>query len=313
MPDGRPHAVFLASPLPGALLAALAVCAGTPPATAQSGDDGCSGERVVEEGDSLWAIARECAISVRRLRDANGLAEDDVLRAGQRLRVPPPRRGRTREGADAADPPSGGGDGATAAAGDDRAASPEAGEHAAITFRRLQNDEEITVRLFDDQGRLRRSARRSVDRLLRHVPSGRTIRIHEDLLRLLQQVADHWPGRKILVQSAVRPVVERPGKPLGNHMSGRAIDFSVDGVSNRELRDFCRTLPRAGVGYYPNSTFVHLDARDRSWYWIDYSGPGESPRYGDPGVAEPAPAEEIDGSEDGPQPASGDGTTDEHR
>jgi hypothetical protein len=51
-------------------------------------------------------------------------------------------------------------------------------------------------------------------------------------------------------------------------------------VSNRELRDFCRGLPSAGVGYYPNSWFVHLDARDERSYWVDYSRPGEAPRYG---------------------------------
>jgi len=34
-----------------------------------------------------------------------------------------------------------------------------------------------------------------------------------------------------------------------------------------------------GVGYYPNSTFVHLDVRSLPTYWVDYSKPGEPPRY----------------------------------
>jgi hypothetical protein len=38
------------------------------------------------------------------------------------------------------------------------------------------------------------------------------------------------------------------------------------------------------VGYYPNSTFVHLDVRDTPATWIDYSKPGEPPRYNTPGV-----------------------------
>jgi len=35
---------------------------------------------------------------------------------------------------------------------------------------------------------------------------------------------------------------------------------------------------RRRVGYYPNSSFVHLDVRDTNSYWVDYAGPGEAPR-----------------------------------
>ena len=39
-------------------------------------------------------------------------------------------------------------------------------------------------------------------------------------------------------------------------------------------------MKKVGVGYYPNSSFVHLDVRkDRSAFWIDYSGPGERAVY----------------------------------
>jgi hypothetical protein len=35
-----------------------------------------------------------------------------------------------------------------------------------------------------------------------------------------------------------------------------------------------------GVGFYPNSFFVHLDVRKGpSAFWIDYSGPGEGAAY----------------------------------
>jgi len=41
-----------------------------------------------------------------------------------------------------------------------------------------------------------------------------------------------------------------------------------------------RTFDKVGVGYYPNSSFVHLDVRkDHSAFWIDYSGPGERAMY----------------------------------
>ena len=59
--------------------------------------------------------------------------------------------------------------------------------------------------------------------------------------------------------------------------NGKAVDFRVTGVPNEVVRDFCRTLKNTGCGYYPNSTFVHLDVRESSAFWIDYSKPGEPP------------------------------------
>src|SRR4029079_15116981 len=65
------------------------------------------------------------------------------------------------------------------------------------------------------------------------------------------------------------------------HMKGLACDFRVDGVKTAELRDYLRkTFEKVGVGYYPNSTFVHLDVRkDKPAFWIDYSGTGEGSIY----------------------------------
>jgi hypothetical protein len=68
----------------------------------------------------------------------------------------------------------------------------------------------------------------------------------------------------------------------------------VAGVSNEELVAFCKTLPDTGCGYYPNSSFVHVDVRNPgtgSVTWIDSSGPGEAPHY----VKQwPPPPEESD-------------------
>ncbi|HEX2880808.1 MAG TPA: DUF882 domain-containing protein, partial [Polyangiaceae bacterium] len=64
------------------------------------------------------------------------------------------------------------------------------------------------------------------------------------------------------------------------HPLGHAVDFSVDGVPNTALRDFLRTQARVGVGFYPNSSFIHLDVRNRSAYWIDQAGPGQQPKPG---------------------------------
>ncbi len=50
------------------------------------------------------------------------------------------------------------------------------------------------------------------------------------------------------------------------HMDGRAIDVRLAGFSSARLRDAAIALGRGGVGYYPDSDFVHLDTgRTRSW------------------------------------------------
>ena len=53
----------------------------------------------------------------------------------------------------------------------------------------------------------------------------------------------------------------RPNSVGSFHATAQAIDFRVDGVRNEVLVDFCKTLPDTGCGYYPNSSFVHLDVR----------------------------------------------------
>ena len=50
------------------------------------------------------------------------------------------------------------------------------------------------------------------------------------------------------------------------HMQGRAIDVRVQGLDAVLLRNAATAMRRGGVGYYPNSRFVHLDTgRFRTW------------------------------------------------
>jgi len=43
------------------------------------------------------------------------------------------------------------------------------------------------------------------------------------------------------------------------HMLGEAIDIRIPGVPTARLRDAALSLHRGGVGYYPESQFVHVD------------------------------------------------------
>lgn len=125
---------------------------------------------------------------------------------------------------------------------------------------------------------------RNTEEPLEWIPGIRLL--HPRLFALLQQVVQAFPGRELKIYSGYR----RDGD-TSYHRKGRAVDLAIAGVSNEELFQFCRTLVDAGCGYYPNSKFVHIDARPRGTghaIWIDASGPGEPARYVDswPGVLE---------------------------
>jgi uncharacterized protein YcbK (DUF882 family) len=50
------------------------------------------------------------------------------------------------------------------------------------------------------------------------------------------------------------------------HIRGEAIDIRIPGVPTARLRDAALALHRGGVGYYPQSQFVHVDlGRVRRW------------------------------------------------
>src|SRR5439155_25811711 len=102
------------------------------------------------------------------------------------------------------------------------------------------------------------------------------------LFMLLGMLSDYFGGRDIVVVSGFRPHTTHQFTPHSNHNIGRAIDFTVRGVPNETVRDFCRGFRNVGVGYYLNSSFVHLDVRDANAFWIDYAGAGQAPRYNRP-------------------------------
>jgi uncharacterized protein YcbK (DUF882 family) len=50
------------------------------------------------------------------------------------------------------------------------------------------------------------------------------------------------------------------------HLQGRAIDVRLPGFPTRRLRELALEMGRGGVGFYPQSDFVHLD-NGRVRYW----------------------------------------------
>lgn len=121
------------------------------------------------------------------------------------------------------------------------------------------------------------------------------------LVSLLYATSRHYNNAKVWVVAGYRApkIALAKGNPQSPHKRGVACDFRLAGVELTNLRDYLRrAYPRVGVGYYPNSGFVHLDVgRQQSAFWIDYSAPGQRARYSsDPtgdlstGAAERTPA-----------------------
>ncbi len=211
----------------------------------------------VRPGQTLSTIARRNDTSVAALRRANNLRSDSV-RPGQRLIMP----------------------------GTDNLEEREAAErrwgrvrHPGVArFFRVATRERERVRLVSSNRRSRRAARRRLGWLFRHRQTNLQREPSARLVELLARISDHFGGREISIMSGYRPAGDNT-QESSRHTTGDAVDMGIRGVPKRVLRDYCRTLDRVGVGYYPNSSFVHFDVRDRSAYWVDRSGPGERPDY----------------------------------
>jgi uncharacterized protein YcbK (DUF882 family) len=145
------------------------------------------------------------------------------------------------------------------------------------------NTHEIFTLRPDVAGRFGKRELRGWNRFLRCHHTGRTHVMSTRLASLLYEASKHFNFGKLLVVAGYRApkVAKEKGNPKSPHKKGLACDFRIEGVTNTELRDYLRSaFGRVGVGYYPNSDFIHLDVRPKqSAFWIDYSGPGQRARY----------------------------------
>ena len=161
-----------------------------------------------------------------------------------------------------------------------KAKAPRAPKNPPVVLFTVNHKETFSLRLRDAQGKAIKGNQKRFDKFLRCHHTERRHAMNPRLMRVLYQTGRHWPGRQLEIVSGYRhpKVAKNPRSP---HMKGLACDFRVEGVTAQDLRDYLRkNFEKVGVGYYPNSTFVHVDVRkDKSAFWIDYSGPGERAVY----------------------------------
>lgn len=212
----------------------------------------------VESGQRLELIARRYGASVEAICDANGIQPTSRIKPGLVLYIPD----------------------VSGKSAPFRLQTPASGRPAYFKAPKRKGYLQIygynlrwQGHVFDKKGRLLPAAGAGVARVLG--TGGKHPKLDDRLLRLLVKVSDSFGGRPIRIVSGYRTASFVQDS---RHKLSRALDFSIPGVPNEVLRDYLRSFPNTGVGYYPNSSFVHLDVRPYSAYWVDYAGPGQAPR-----------------------------------
>ncbi|MFT3922370.1 MAG: LysM peptidoglycan-binding domain-containing protein [Myxococcales bacterium] len=245
------------------LAAANAITPETPVRTGQVLNVPDKGVVYVNAGQTLWSVARRHECTVEALASANGLTTASNLRPGMRLVLPGHK-------------PSPGGVKEPREAGGRSWGTPKKRGH--VTLYRVATQQNLALTLVDKRGRVTPNATQQLSRFLRPRNSKKTKKPQARLLALLAQVSDHFGGRKIHVISGYRMAGGRTNEE-SRHVAAAAIDMRVEGVPNRILRDYLRHFDDVGVGYYPNSTFIHFDVRSKNAYWVDLSSPGQKAAY----------------------------------
>jgi LysM repeat protein len=232
--------------------------------TDRDGSDSDDGPRThkVYAGQRLESIAKRYKVTVEALCAANGITRRVKLHAGQVLNIPRP------------------GDHLGAKTDDDDV-DDKHGSHKLPRFGLRKGYLDLFTYsshfrgyAVDKKGKVTPQAEADVSRLFG--AGGGHPSTDPRLIRLLSKVSDHFGSRPIRIVSGYRT---RSFFEDSRHKVSCAVDFSIPGVDNATVRDYLRTLTDVGVGYYPNSSFVHLDVRDASTYWVDFAGPGEAPRH----------------------------------
>jgi uncharacterized protein YcbK (DUF882 family) len=105
--------------------------------------------------------------------------------------------------------------------------------------------------------------------------SGNEHPVDPRLVDMVYRIQAHFHAQEIRIISGYRTP---HGGATSNHGKGRAMDLVVPGAADEEVAKLAREEGFAGVGIYPVSGFVHVDVRERSYFWVDSSGPGKRSR-----------------------------------
>ena len=136
------------------------------------------------------------------------------------------------------------------------------GERLKVTYRNTENG-------YDCQ------ALEALDHILRCHHTGKATRMDISVIEFMNAIDKSFSGNNdIHVISGYRSpeyndFLIRQGRGVvrgSMHLAGKAIDFSIPGTELHKLRETALRLGQGGVGYYPDSGFIHVDSgRVRTW------------------------------------------------
>lgn len=144
----------------------------------------------------------------------------------------------------------------------------------ALSFYHTHTGERLQI-TYAESGTYVTAALQEINRFLRDFRTGDEHPIAPDLLDTLFALRERAGSRGTYeIISAFRSprtndMLRDAGSGVAQrslHMEGRAIDVRLRGVRSARLREEALAMQVGGVGYYPNSDFVHVDnGRVRFW------------------------------------------------
>lgn len=93
------------------------------------------------------------------------------------------------------------------------------------------------------------------------------VKIDSVLVDKLQELRD-LIGKPVIINSAYRtPEYNKKvgGSPNSQHLLGKAADIRVNGLTPKQLANYCEKIGFGGIGIY--KTFVHVDTRQGKARW----------------------------------------------
>jgi len=143
-----------------------------------------------------------------------------------------------------------------------------------LSFYNTHTDEGLDV-CYYSQGRYHPKALKEIDYILRDHYSHKIKPIHKELLDLLHAISvTIGEDPQFHIISGYRTVetntmLRRKSKAVAKkslHMQGKAVDIRIPHCDTKRLNKICKRMHAGGVGYYPESDFVHVDTGDvRFW------------------------------------------------
>jgi uncharacterized protein YcbK (DUF882 family) len=143
-----------------------------------------------------------------------------------------------------------------------------------LVLHNLHTDEHLEVTYWA-RGAYRRDALAQIDWIMRDHRTNEVVAIDRGLIDLLYRLNAKLGGHRTFelisgyrspATNALLASVSDAVAHKSLHMEGKAVDINVAGVRLKALRRAATVLKAGGVGYYPNSGFVHVDV-GRVRYW----------------------------------------------